>query len=279
VSFLVPELEGFMQLSTLAKGLGAVVCLGLLAAKADASIVVAQTDSSSGPVFLSWPVTPNTADAAGWSGGAFTGYGSQLLQFNSAETNYGSTPVPALAESFAATASGALSDIQLVIGGNPNGVTANLALYDAGLAPGTPTLQDTGSNTYTPGLSGVSTNLLSAASNAFTMPGYQVSGTTAAIFDFQFSGADAVNIVAGHQYVFEMNTPSNAGNLIWYRMANNTFDYPNGQAFRARGSLNGNPARDMSLAVTVSSVPEPASLGLVALGAVGLMARRRAKTA
>ena len=52
--------------------------------------------------------------------------------------------------------------------------------------------------------------------------------------------------------------------MIWFRMANNALDYPDGQAFRQRSPLNGNPLRDMAIAVNV--VPEPSSLALLAMG-------------
>jgi PEP-CTERM motif len=256
------------------KVLGGGVCLALVLVvnRANATIAVAQLDTTSGPAFTSWLVTPNAADSTAYTSNVFVSYAANLPSFNSAENNYGGPPA-ALSQSFQATTGGTLSDIQIVVGGNPNGVTLNLALYDAGVAPGSPSLVDTGSNSYSPGASGVSNNLLSAVSQAFVLPGYNTQGAVAAIFDFQFSGADAVNLTAGDEYVFELNTPS--ANQIWYRMAANGVNYPQGQAFRGRAPLNGNPARDMSLAVTV--VPEPGTFILLGLAAPAMLwaARKR----
>ena len=88
------------------------------------------------------------------------------------------------------------------------------------------------------------------------------------MLDFDFT-ADNVAIAAGNTYIFEIASDSSLGNMPWFRSVANGLT---GQAFRNRGSLNGNNARDMTLAVSV--VPEPASIGLCAIGAIASISRR-----
>lgn len=264
-----------------------VACALLFSANiARAAISVAQLDTTtatgSNSGFTSWAVLPNTADSTAYTNNVFVNYAANISNYFQPENNYGAVPSPngSLAESFQATTGGAVTDIQIIVSGSIQGISLNLALYDAGVAPGSPTLVDTGSNSYSPGSSGVSNNLLTNGTG-IALPGYNVSGANAAILDFQLSAEDSVNLTAGDEYVFEVSNPSSA--LIWFRMISPTpvnDNYPQGQAFRARGSLNGNPARDMSLAVTVA-VPEPGALVLMGLAmpALAWAARRRNKIA
>jgi hypothetical protein len=236
-----------------------------------AAISIGQTDTpsySNGVTsgFTTWPVVPNTADAAGWSAGSYVGNGAEIGQFDSAQ-GFNAT----LGQSFAALTTGTLTDVEMEITGNPSGVTVNLAIYSAGAASGN-SLADTGSNTYAPGVGAVSTNLLAADATGVVLPAYGVVGTTGAIFDFQFSGADAITLTAGQEYIFEVGTTSTA--ILWPRMANNALDYPAGQGFSARSPINGNALRDLSLGVAVSAVPEPTSLGLIGLSCLGMLRRR-----
>jgi len=261
-----------------------VVCaLSFGGAIARATVTIAQLDSTTGVAgFSNWNVTPNAGDSTAWTNNTFVGYATNIKNYSQPENNYGGTPLTAsaaLAQSFGAMTSGNLTDIQIEVGGNPAGIAVNLALYDAGVAAGTP-FADTGSNTYTPG-GNVSANLLAADAAGIVLPSYATQGTTAAIFDFQLSGADSVPIVAGEEYIFEINTPSSGGtnDPIWFRMISPTpvvDNDPTGQAFRSHAPLNGNSQRDMSLAVTVA-VPEPASWLLfgIAAPALALAARRR----
>ena len=199
--------------------------------------------------------------------------------FSTPENNYGpsSGGIYALGQSWTATSSGALTDIQITITGTPSSVGAgalNLKLYDAG----TSGYADTGSATYNGGVSPLSANLFQTAdSTGLTVPTFTIGGTTAAILDFSLSGLDQVSITTGHQYIFELeSTSSTINNLIWYRFAAAGTNYTGGQAFRAGGpgggsafeggSLNGNGARDMAIAVDVVPVPEPSTLALMGLG-------------
>lgn len=239
-----------------------------------AAISIVQTDTSaysngSASGFSAWPVVPNAADSAGWTGGSYVSNGAELPQFDSSQ-GFGST----LSQSFAALTTGTLTDVEMEITGNPSAVSVNLAIYSAGAASGNP-LADTGSNTYTPGTSPVSANLLAADATGVILPAYSVVGTTGAIFDFQFSGADAITLTAGQEYIFEVGGSTSA--ILWPRMANNTLDYPAGQGFSSRSPINGNSLRDLSLGVAVS-VPEPGTLSLIGLSCLGLLKRRSRKS-
>jgi hypothetical protein len=264
--------------------------LSVGATVANAAVSVAQLDSTTGVAgFTNWNVTPNAGDSTAWTNNLFVAFATNIKNYSQPENSYGGTALTAsaaLAQSFKAITSGSLTDIQIEVGGNPSGISVNLALYDAGPNPGAgASFVDTGSNTYTPGTN-VGSNMLSAAAAGVVLPSYSTGGTTAAIFDFQMSGADSVSIVAGEEYIFEINTPSSGGtgDPIWFRMISPSpvvDNDPTGQAFRSHAPLNGNSQRDMSLAVTVAAVPEPGTLVLMGLAmpALAWAARRRSKIA
>jgi hypothetical protein len=118
----------------------------------------------------------------------------------------------------------------------------------------------------------VSNNLFSS-SLAVTWTGYTLEGGTAAVLDFALSGADRVAIQTGHQYILEIASTTNPSGMIWFRNGATGANYTGGQAFRQRSPLNGNAARDMTLAVTV--IPEPATIALLSLGGLALLRRKR----
>ena len=178
---------------------------------------------------------------------------------------------------------GTLTDIELLLSGNTSGNTLSLALYDAGPAAGNP-LKDTGSQGYgtadaTDPYTGsfshttVSDNLLTAAAQNITLPS---AGAAFSIFDFSFTGADAITLLANEEYVIEAN--GNNGSYFFIRQANNALEYANGQAYKSTQPLNGNAARDWAVGVNVAAVassPEPASLAVLSIGALSLLGRRR----
>ena len=261
------------RLALLAAGLAGMLALQ----RAHAAVTASVTGNSTTGSFSAWPTLPNAGDS--------TAGNTNLSQFNSAENNYGSGPPTggSLSQSFLCTQSGTLSDLEFVISGTAP-VTFNAALYDAGTTTG---LSDTSVNAYgngadvangTPGSGGVvvpvSSNLLPASSTGLIWNGFTQTGANAAVLDVHVDPSDNVNLVSGHEYVFEVNSPSSAANFLWLRMANNAVDYANGQAFRSRAPLNGNPARDMSFGAIVA--PEPASVALIGIAFTALAARRRA---
>jgi hypothetical protein len=121
-----------------------------------------------------------------------------------------------------------------------------------------------------------SLNLLSSDSTGVTMTGYgtnpNATGQMSAVFDFHMSGTDAITLLAGEEYVFELSGLS--GSIFFDRNAATSTEYPYGQAFIGQDPLNGNNNRDFVLGIVVA-VPEPASASMVALGSLGLLMRRR----
>jgi hypothetical protein len=220
-------------------------------------------------------------------------------------------------QSFEAMVSGPLTNIEIIVTGTPpetfnlglynaGSAGTTTALAGAGTVGNTSPLTGQGSAGYTQGTGGgtpgtnsstfggngngttsnsgnyinTSTNLLTDGAG-ITLTGYgtnpNATGQMSAIVDFQFSGVDSVNLVAGEEYVFDL-TPTTSSVLFFDR--NGTYPasyYPYGEAFKGQESLNGNSQRSFALGVVVATVPEPASASIVALGALGLLARRRNK--
>lgn len=198
--------------------------------------------------------------------------------FSQIEGNFGTSSLYSLAQSWKATTSGALTNIQIAVGDKAvmTSVTYNISVYED-TPPTTEDWSDVLTGTYNPG-GNVSNDLLVTQTN-FTWSG--CGGTSkAAVLDFALSGTDQASIVAGRTYIFEISMTSNPNNnMLWYRNTSNTTNYTDGQAFRKRSPLTTSSGqyRDMTLAVTVDGnpTPEPATVALLGLGALSLIHRKR----
>ena len=239
----------------------ATLCLGITSAHAAVTLTVT-------------PVAPftgftgaNDADNTAGITGAYTQSDSDNKMGQSVQTITGGT----------------LTDIQLIISGNTSGNTISLALYDAGAGAGN-ALKDNSSRGYgtadaTDPYTGtfdhttVSDNLLTATAQNITLAS---AGAGFAIFDFSFTGADAIPLLANEEYVVEANGAN--GNYFFARQANNATEYADGQAYKNTQPLNGNAARDWAVGLSVAAAapsPEPASLAVLSLGSLSLLGRKR----
>jgi glucuronoarabinoxylan endo-1,4-beta-xylanase len=168
-----------------------------------------------------------------------TNYPSTNL--NSAESNWGGSAPYSLGQSFTATVSGTLTNIQMyVMGKNTTNV---LYLYDMGPAMQYVVAQPT---SITPGSNGVGGNLFSSnlSINVASMSSPQV-------VELGFAGADAVPLVGGHEYYFAMVSLNSGSQMYWYRDSGSTDLYPGGAAYRQNSLINGSTTTDFSLAVTL----------------------------
>ncbi len=191
--------------------------------------------------------------------------------FAQPENNFGGPP-PIAGQSFLATKSGRVANIQLLLSGPDTGITYNVHLYDVGAGAPAPT----GGTSYTNALP----DLLPADSWV------RFPGSAGAVFLLGLnSNGIPVDIISGHTYIFELEglardangvltgNPTGNNQLTWNRNAGANDYQPNGQAFRFRSALNGNPARAFAMAAHL--VPEPATFVLFGLGLVGVVASRR----
>jgi hypothetical protein len=238
--------------------------LAILSALALAVPVQAAVSETSG-LGTSWLGTPTFVTAA-----SPTTFTTSEGNFGSAGGN-GAGGFGALAQTFELGSSGTLQNIQLYLAGGVQ--TYYVELYDLGAYPGSG--YPATSSTYTPGSL---TSLLSAGAT-FT---YDAGASGAQnVARLTFSGADAsVTLNAGELYALQID-PTTAPAAFWVRDGVQTVT---GQAYRMNqfssgnmGALNG-AIRDFGLAVTVTPVPEPASMALLGLGAlVGTFVIRRRK--
>jgi O-glycosyl hydrolase len=160
---------------------------------------------------------------------------------NGKEGNWGGSPPYSLGQTFTATVSGSLTNIQMYVGGR--NTTNVLYLFDMGPAiqyvvnPLSPII---------PGSNGVGVNLFS--SNLQT---YVPNTSSDSVMELTFAGADAVQLIGGHEYYFSMVSLSSSG-MYWDRDGGSTDLYPGGAAYRQNSLINGGKTTDFSLAVTLS---------------------------
>lgn len=119
-------------------------------------------------------------------------------------------------------------------GGSGTSATATLRvnLFDLGgrIAPNP--------SSYAPGV-----NLLGGGSGLPITYTYQPNG----VLRLDFSGADNVQLLAGHMYAFELAGVSGTTPMNWIRTTADTF--AGGAAYRNRSWINGSNARDFGLAL------------------------------
>jgi glucuronoarabinoxylan endo-1,4-beta-xylanase len=161
---------------------------------------------------------------------------------NSTEGNWGSSAPYELGQSFTATVSGTLTNIQIY--GTGRNTTNILYLYDMG-----PAIQYLASQpaVITPGSNGVGGNLFSS-NLTIAVP----STASASVMELTFSGADAVPLIGGHEYLFDIVSLSASG-MYWDRDGGGTDVYPGGMAYRQNSEFNGGTTTDFSLAVTLAN--------------------------
>jgi hypothetical protein len=236
--------------------------LAILSALALAAPVQAQITQTSG-LGTTWLGTPTFV-----TGTAATFTSSEGNFANSGSPANGAGGFGALAQTFELGSSGTLQNIQLVLAGGVQ--TFDIEIYDLGVYPvsGYPAT----SSTYTPG----SLTSLLPAGATFTY----TAGASGAqnVAQLTFSGADAITLNAGELYAIQID-PMAAQAAFWVRDGVMTVT---GQAYRMNQFSNGNMGaingaiRDFGLAVTVTPVPEPASMVLLGLGVLaGILIRRR----
>lgn len=98
--------------------------------------------------------------------------------------------------------------------------------------------------------------------------GLPITYTTQAngVLQLNFTDADQVLLIAGHLYAFEIAGVSGTQPMLWYRTTADT--YSGGAAYRNRGWINGNNARDFGLAVygVINNAPPPPTTATVNAG-------------
>jgi hypothetical protein len=193
----------------------------------------------------------------------------------SVEGNYGtggSGGFGGLAQGFRLTSGGTLDNIQISLAGAAN--TFNVFLYDFG--PFSSYVQAGSATVWPAAIGGTAVNLLSSGLS-FTYNGG--AGGALNIAKVQFSGADAVSLLANEYYVFAIE-PTTSAATQWSRGGGSTTGLY-GQGYRLNqftaapgqyGAINGG-VREFGLAVTV---PEPSTFAFLGLGLAALLIRRKA---
>jgi hypothetical protein len=234
----------------------------LLCATAVTTAVVAHADVTPTDGFSvnAWQGTPtylnyNTNPLNTNPGGAFVGE----QNFGTGGAGFGS-----LMNTFTLGTSGNLSSIQLLLGGAAT--TYTLTLYSL-----SPSYVQSGSNIDPTTL----TIAYSTAGISFTAPNTGAAGVTV----INFTGADQVSLAAGN---YGLAITPTSGSFSWFRGGADTF--AGDELYRFNGTVygpingSGSPYRHAAFAVTVTPVPEPATMALLGFGAlVGTFVVRRRK--
>jgi hypothetical protein len=205
-----------------------------------------------------------------WSGTPTLNTGLPTV-FTISENAYtGASPsvIPMLGQTFTATTSGTLADIQIYAGGAPG--DNYIYLWDLGAASSYAAVSGGSTPASLLNLPNYPTfsyvNLFSPGSY-FTFGG---GGQSVRILTF----TDTVSITAGDLYYFGIAPSLLSAVMSWQRVS--TDPYAGGAAYREGGVLNGTAVRDFGMAVDVTPVPEPSTLALMSLvGGAALMGWRR----
>jgi O-glycosyl hydrolase len=163
------------------------------------------------------------------------------INLDSGENSWGNSAPYSLGQSFTATVSGTLTNIQMYF----TGVNATNILYLYDMGPAIQYLPGAQPSPIVPGSNGVSANLFSTNLSVFIT---NFSGPS--VIELSFAGADAVKLVGGHMYLFDVS-PTASTQQYWYRDGGGTDLYPGGAAYRQNSLINGSETTDFSLAVTL----------------------------
>jgi len=208
-----------------------------------------------------------------WSGAPTLTTGGLPPVFTIAENGYtGASPsvIPMLGQTWTATISGTLADIQIYAGGAPG--DNFVFLWDLGAA-----------SSYT-AVSGGSTP--ASLLNLPNYPTFSYVNLFAAGSTFHFNGGgqsvrvltfDSANsniaITAGDLYYFGIAPNVTTAVMSWQRVS--TDPYAGGAAYKEGGVLNGTAVRDFGMAIDITPVPEPTTMALSLLGGVALLGWRQ----
>jgi hypothetical protein len=190
--------------------------------------------------------------------------------FTIAENAYTASPsyLPMLGQTFTATASGNVTDIQLYAGGAPG--DNYVFLWDLGLASSYAAVSGASAPASLQSLSGYA---------SFSYPNLFGDGS---YFHFNGGGQSVriltfttqASVTAGHLYYFGIAPFVTSAVMSWQRTSADP--YAGGMAYKEYGWLNGSGPRDFGMAVDITPVPEPSSLALMSLvGGAALLGWRR----
>jgi hypothetical protein len=252
-------------------------------------------------------LTPtNTAQLAAWSSGSLvfqTGNAPTTDSGGTSQDNAGWGQQPSgtggfgsLAETFTVSSSGTVQNFQVVMAGAPQ--TFNVELYDlgpvssfnagtAGVYPAVPGQSNFVATTNSPNTAGV--DLLS---NSFGPPAtfdqFVFNGLGTGVQSlFTLTPSETVNLSTGELYALALDPTASAANTWWVRGGTPSASFSTGegwqtdsatyafayQNFEGKAGPYSSGGRNFDMAVTLA--PEPASLGMIGLGAMSFLARRR----